>query len=348
MVKTQRLEWLEVMRGLAACWVLVHHAMQSAGHFLGLNIDNASGRLLGNGYLGVDFFFVLSGFIIAFATRRLLVRGGGVGDYFQARLLRIYVPYLPVGIGMYLLYLALPAMSEGGRTPGFLTSMTLLPSDSPAALSVAWTLVHEMIFYVAFSLVFVSRRVLWIALALWAIAIGLAWFLGGEYSRAWNYFLSPLNLYFLLGVLIHKASRHVRLGGGVVVLLALVGASIVGIQAWQMTPDRGWVGVGFGLLVLAAASPASGRLAPARLLVMIGAASYAIYLVHNPLLSIAARVAARVDLDGVEGLIAISTAALLGGLLYWRLYEQPALAAIRRWIDSRRAWQCATVSDRAR
>ena len=68
-------------------------------------------------------------------------------DYFHARLIRIYVPYLPVGIGMYLVDMLLPGLSESDRSPGLLTSFTLLPSNSPPALSVAWTLVHELIFY---------------------------------------------------------------------------------------------------------------------------------------------------------------------------------------------------------
>lgn len=130
----RKLEWLEVMRGGAALWVLLHHAKQSVDHFVA---DMGAQPWFEHGYLGVDFFFVLSGFIIAFASHRLALRGGGLRDYASARLIRIYVPYLPIGIAMYLLYLLLPGLSEGGRTPSLLTSLTLLPDNHPPALSVA-------------------------------------------------------------------------------------------------------------------------------------------------------------------------------------------------------------------
>lgn len=150
----RKLEWLEVMRGGAALWVLLHHSKQSVDYFVS---DMGLQPWFANGYLGVDFFFVLSGFIIAFAAHRLLQRGGGLRDYATARIIRIYVPYLPIGIAIYLLYLLLPGLSEAARSPSLLTSLTLLPDNRPPALSVVWTLVHEMTFYALYALLFVQR-----------------------------------------------------------------------------------------------------------------------------------------------------------------------------------------------
>ena len=99
MAADRKLEWLEAMRGLAALWVVLHHAGLSVDHFVG---STGSQPWIDRGVLGVDFFFVLSGFIIAFASQRLAERGGGVKEYLTARLIRIYVPYLPIGIAMLL------------------------------------------------------------------------------------------------------------------------------------------------------------------------------------------------------------------------------------------------------
>lgn len=237
---------------------------------------------------------------------------------------------------MYLLYLVLPGLSEGGRSPGLLTSVALLPTNSPPALSVAWTLVHEMIFYLVFALRFMSRKALWVALALWGAAIGLAWGMEVEHGRALQYILSPLNLCFLLGVLIHALVNRVQVSRHRSLLLAVLGGSLVVFQAAQPEPVRAWVAVGFGLLVLAAATSASTRGGPARFLVIVGTASYSIYLVHNPLLSLAARVADRIGLDGSPAFVAISSAALAGGLVYWFVYERTMLRLVRRWIGGRR------------
>ena len=210
-VRLRKMEWLEAMRGFAAIWVLLHHAKQSVDHFVG---DMGARPLLGNGYLGVDFFFVLSGFIIAFASHRLASRGGGLREYAQARLMRIYIPYLPVGVGIFALYLVLPGLSEGGRAPGALTSFTLVPSNHPPALSVAWTLVHEMIFYAISALRFVHRGLFRGVFALWVTCILVVAAMDIELPLAARYFLSPLNLCFVLGVAVFHANARVRGGGG--------------------------------------------------------------------------------------------------------------------------------------
>ena len=193
-MRDRKFEWLEVMRGLAAVWVLLHHASQSVTHFVG---SIGVVPMITNGYLGVDFFFVLSGFIIASSSRGILDKGGGVRDYVWARAIRIYVPYLPVGLGLYLLYLALPGLSQGDRSPSLFTSVSLLPSNDPPALSVAWTLVHEMVFYAIFSVWFYSKRVLWALLLVWALCILVVWQINFELGRFWSYFLSPLKIIYL-------------------------------------------------------------------------------------------------------------------------------------------------------
>jgi hypothetical protein len=328
----RKFEWLEVLRGFAALWVLLHHGLQSVNHFLQ---PHGHSPLVANGYLGVDFFFVLSGFIIAFSALRLSERGGGLPEYLQARLVRIYVPYLPVGVGMVVLYLMLPGLSEGGRTPSLLTSLTLLPTNSPPALSVAWTLVHEMVFYAVFSLWFLSRRLLWILMATWIASILFILANDVELTRFQRYFFSPLNLYFALGVGLMHLMQRITIGGGSALLLSVVGVFLVGYEAMDQKPDRLVVGIGFAFLVLAAASAAASSLNIWSWALKLGAASYAIYLVHNPVLSMAMRILKRVA-PGTSpwlGLLIIGSIALASGLLYWWLYERHAL----RWVRSRLA-----------
>lgn len=332
--RPQKMQGLEGMRAFAALWVLVHHGVQAIRSFMG---DTGPVPLLYNGYLGVSFFFILSGFIIAHSVTRLPATGAGLRHYALARMLRIYIPYLPVGVAMYLLYHLLPGLSQNTRDISALTSFTLLPSQGPPALSVAWTLVHEMIFYAVFALWFVSKRLLWAVLTLWGGIIVWGYFHAQPPTRLLGYGLSPLNLCFLLGVVLAQIKPVLPKGRIWVWMVAGAGAGCVLWQGLQLGPNQGLVAIGFGLVIMAAASP---HLADQRVpswVATLGAASYAIYLVHDPVLSITVRlVAATAPQIGVwPGFILISVTACLAGVLYWKAYETPALQAARRLIQHR-------------
>ena len=97
--------------------------------------------------------------------------------------------------------------------------MLLLPADQPPALSVAWTLVHELMFYVLFMLWFVSRRAFWGRLLVWVAAIVLTQASGG--ATGWlRYPLSVLNIEFMIGVLAAVAYRRGLFGQQAGMLIA--------------------------------------------------------------------------------------------------------------------------------
>lgn len=331
----KRIVWLEAMRALAALWVLLHHAVQEASS---VTADTGLVYLvLANGFLGVNLFFILSGFIIAMSCERLLDTGQGIKGYLRARLLRIYVPYLPVGIAMLALYSLFPGIrSNPQEVSGIWTSLTLIPTDLSPALSVAWTLVHELIFYALFCTIFVSRRLLCLGIALWTLAMGVVWHFQLELSPAAAYLLSPINLCFLLGVAAFYFNRlGVRPGWSLAALA--FGLIAVGSQAVTAQPLTSVASLGFVLLVLAAVSPELARFAPCGPLVALGTASYSIYLVHKPVLAAAARVvnAMSLTLSAPVLMLALALPALLSGLLYFYLYEQRAL----RFVHQRRRGQ---------
>ena len=327
MVKSKN-ELLEVMRGFAAVWVLFHHTYLATDHFVG---RLGPAPWLANGYLGVDFFFVLSGFIIALSSHRLAAEGKGLADYFQARAIRIYTPYLPVGLAMFMLYTLLPGISQGGRELSLWTSVTLLPADTPPALSVAWTLVHEVIFYLVFAVWFVSRKVFYGLASIWAITILTTLALDVHLTRFPRYFLSPLNLYFLLGIGVFLISQKVPPNGKTSLSLALLGVLLVSVQASLEVPDRVWVGLGFASIVFATTSPQWQNIRTARWILMLGTASYSIYLTHDPMLSLAVRVVTRVfpDLEPWTAYFPLAAIGLIAGLLYWALYERHAIRFLR-------------------
>lgn len=157
MAKTE-IRSLQIFRGLAALAVVAHHAAVSTEAFVG-SMPGIAQSVFGLGFLGVDFFFVLSGFIIMFAHMGDERSPAAVRRYAFKRLVRIFPSYLPISIALIALYAFMPGFSaSGGRDYSLVSSLLLLPADRPPALSVAWTLVHELMFYTVFLLFFVSRR----------------------------------------------------------------------------------------------------------------------------------------------------------------------------------------------
>ncbi len=333
-VHTARLEWLELMRGLAAVWVVLHHGVQSISAFIG---PMGGVHLLSNGYLGVNFFFILSGFIIAHSSRRLESRDGA-REYLRARIVRIYVPYLPVGVAVYVAYALLPNLSESERIPGLLTTLTLLPSGAPPALSVAWTLVHELIFYALFLLRFWSKPIFWLSMLAWMAAILVGALTDAAFGLTVQYFLSPLNANFAVGLTVYLVVNRKRLRPSIVAGAALSGVVLVGAQALKAAPDLVSVTAGFGLLVIAGASAPTGIAPQWKWTLTMGSASYALYLVHVPVHSLAVRALHHIvpDVGVWTAFTLISSVALCAGVVYWWVYERPALAMVRRVLRSKR------------
>jgi exopolysaccharide production protein ExoZ len=328
---------LQVSRCMAALAVVVHHASLSTNAFVG-DIPAAWLRLFDLGAYGVDFFFVLSGFIIMHAHLDEGDQISRIGPYFFKRLTRIFPAYWPVGLGLLALYAMLPDLSaSGGRTFSALSSVLLLPAEQPPALSVAWTLVHELIFYIIFILWFISRSAFWIGLLLWVTAIAVAQVGGG--AAGWlRYPLSILNIEFMIGVLAAMAYRRgmsrtiasilVATGGFLVVTMLLMLYSV------QLRGEaRLALALGLGMLMLGLALRERAQtIAWPALLLALGNASYSLYLVHSPLLSVTQRVAGKLGVNWPLGLVAGVLVSVVCGWLYYLAVERPVLAAVRRGL----------------
>lgn len=290
---TRTINSLQAGRGLAALAVVVHHSEQASRLTGGLSV-----RPLEFGYLGVDFFFVLSGFIIYHST---VGRERTLGQYTLARFRRVYLPYWPVGIAVALLYLAIPTV----HTWSWLPTLTLLPVDAQPALTVAWTLQHEVLFYLVFALFYYSG-LLPLGLLIWAIVI-----IGGLPHLPFR----TINLEFLFGIGACLLYRHklahpaLMLGAAATLLLYL------------FYPDRILIGASFALLIAPIAQMESrGRFNVPFWLILLGAASYSLYLVHYPVVAAVSRI-------GVPILPTAVAASLIAGFAYHFLVERHVIKA---------------------
>lgn len=342
---------VETARGVAACLVVFYHAARHVALGLG---EKPFGSLTQFGHAGVDFFFVLSGFIIVSAHRHDIGRPERLPGYLARRLLRVYPTYWAVCALVCAAALALPPLRAAlPSDPAVFAKALLLWPQDPAEvgalgspiLFVAWSLQYEMLFYGVFALFVVGPAWGLAALAaLGAVALGCAAAPQCGYPAR---FVSSVNL--------------VSFG------LGAAGALLAAHPSAQLRAPLRWAALGIGgFLALGAAEAAWGRdllpldrklayallsavaivgLAQAerrrlvalrsRSVALLGAASYALYLLHMPVLSALCKAALALGIAGDAALaasfVAIFAATLLCAVAFHRAVERPLL----RWLRAR-------------
>lgn len=182
LLKTKRhFEALDGLRGVAALVVVTFHFMEMA-------ISDYSKNFVGHGFLAVDFFFCLSGFVIGYAYDDRLGKMGVV-EFFKSRLIRLH-PLVVLGSVLGLFAFLFDPFAHFQHSYGagkvaliFITSLLLIPfpvmqertynlfSFNAPSWSLFWEYIAN-IFY-AFLLYRISRRSLWIFLGI--AAAWLTW-----------------------------------------------------------------------------------------------------------------------------------------------------------------------------
>ncbi|TPE53192.1 acyltransferase family protein [Amaricoccus solimangrovi] len=341
----ERLPGLDAGRALAAIGVVFFHANNYFLPVVAIPGEDA-GSFWRLGQHGVEFFFVLSGFLVLLRHRRG-DRGEAVAAAFllgrARRLLPLYWTVLAcVALGIALA----PAFGlhlGAGRLSAerLLASLVPLPGAEEPVLRVAWTLGREALFYMLFALVLLRParfRPLFLG---WMAASGLTVFMAPPAPL--DAVLSPFDLCFGLGML--AALARERLPAGAAAPLATLGLAIVLAGAAGEMTGPGWgeaarvaiFGPGSALLVLVLAM---ARRVP-RMLVALGRGSFAIYLVHGSALALVAPAARRLPgaaaLPPAAMLALLTGTAVAAGMLVHRLVEGPLVAAARARPSGRAA-----------
>lgn len=327
---------LQCGRFVAAMVVVIHHAALSTNAFVD-RIPAGAMTVLDHGYLGVDFFFVLSGFIIHFTMQQ---NPKPAGRFAYDRITRIMLPYWPVGIALALALTFLPGLSQGGRSWGWLSTLTLFPTEYKTSLNPAWSLQHEMVFYLLYAVLFYIRQIK-VGLAAWALAICAFMLLGAPTSPVMKLVFAPINLEFISGII----AAHVFMRDDRVSCPLSISAAVALLVAFGLTGERSdsWLfGLAIACLVpMLCNMERDGLIKIAPSLVWGGGASYSIYLVHDPVISACSRLLQATQLNWPIALI-ISTAMGAGvGALYFLVWERPVMGLAKRFRLSARQPQAA-------
>lgn len=338
-----RLASLDILRVVAALAVVAFHFLfrGAAGERM---IDVAYPTLAAlalPGYLGVNLFFLISGFVIAWSAEGR----DGIG-FAVARFARIYPgfvasmtitfvvllfaadPRWPVGVQQYLanLFVLSPALGQ------------------PFVDGVYWSIVLELVFY------------FWVALALllgvferWKLSLVAGWlvvcaanefFVGSGAARL--LFITEFGPWFAGGILVH----HVYSRGWSIAPAVLMAAAFA-LSCAMLPITAGWMqatygtSLGMGALVAAnvvihlllPAAIAMRRFVPASpLVIMLGGLTYPLYLLHQNIGYVAINALAPTLGASLAALAALALICLASWLV-WRFVETPGRRATVKFLS---------------
>ncbi len=360
-----QLRALTSFRFFACLAVFLHHcvdfsAAPGRAQHTGLN------RLLWEGWSGVSFFFVLSGFILAYnyADRLTSTSRPALRTFYVSRVARIYPLYL---LAFLIAALALAgqwgraglagvgtAVSQVTLTQAFLPIRDPFGSNHLAALGFdgpAWSLSCEAFFYLSFPfvmLVLVRRRsavLAAVAVAAWAWVLVLALHLPNSALSNWEmYIFPPIRLAeFVVGVcggllfLRHRdtlrGTRDWWTAAEVLALALLAAAVLCSSAAPPLTRFASYYLPFFGFIILVFAAE-RGRVSQAMRgsrMVFLGEISFAFYLLH--VLVFRAAVYLGLFTSGVATIVVLAgvfAVTLACSAAVFTAYEKPMRSHVRR------------------
>lgn len=369
----QKLLSLQAARGLAAIFVVAFHS-------LFINAKYVSGEsilpdIFVFGQTGVDLFFVISGFVMIVAFHNRLGDRGRVADFLKGRFFRIYPLYWVYFVALAAVYMFKPGLmnSSVSGEVDLLASFLLLPDETLPLLMVAWSLIHEVWFYLVFACILLLPASCCVrAFALWFLAIIAAAVLlpvpANPYLRIAAH---PFTLEFIMGAF--AGMTYLRLKGRSLGTL-VIGASslfvgLVGIAYAVRTEvvdgsdvigsislERAFaVGGSYTLVLLALALHERYQAwQMPRVLTALGDMSYSMYLSHVLTLSLLGRIWAGVGYTGQPFLgavgfwMAASAAVIAVSYLSYRLIERPLMQVFkaRTYVRTAHASRTSEEGDR--
>ncbi|WUT45556.1 acyltransferase [Streptomyces pseudovenezuelae] len=342
----RRLYAIDGIRLLAALMVAMHH-------YAGTNrVDQPGNRIWDRpvsdimptvfrfasyGWIGVEIFFVISGFVICMSCWGRTPR-----QFFTSRVIRLYPAYWFAIVFTTAVLVALPGVWDRLRTRDVLLNFTMLQSGSGVMNvdGVYWTLWSELRFYLLFLIVVWSgltyRKVV-VFCCVWGAAAMLAPIsklplleLVANPEGAW-YFIAGLALY-----LMHRFGQDLLLWG-ILAMAWLMGQRELGLRIDEVEHVSGWRGsvaifTVFLLVMVAVALGATDRVRW-KWLVTAGALTYPLYLMHYA----AGTVLINRLRDTMDARLLIASVIAGFMLLSWlvhRFVERPVARLLKRGLDT--------------
>lgn len=316
-------ELLDGLRGVAALLVVLHHVFEGYA-FAGAVNGVGDGTLthLNHGYLAVDFFFLLSGFVIGYAYDDRWQRGFTLGGFFRRRLIRLHPMVVLAAVVGLVCFLAQGCERwDGSSVPlsmamlALLAAMFMIPAWPGGPYEVrgngemfplngpAWSLFFEYIGNILYGLVVHRLPTRLLAAASVVLGVALVWMTAGDFvgtgmfGVGWT--LDGVNFWggltrmlfpYTLGMLMARRFRPVRIRGAfwiatVAMTLLFMVPYIPGKTpvCWNGVFEAACIIIVFPILLWIGASDRTAGKRQRAAYRFLGNLSYPLYIIHYPL-----------------------------------------------------------------
>jgi exopolysaccharide production protein ExoZ len=327
---------IQYLRAIAALMVVVFHGLWE--------LPDQYGKVLGSyplGGMGVELFFLISGFIMAVTALK-----GDVSpkQFMIKRAIRIVPLYWGVTLAVSAISVVAPTVfrtfkfSEGALVKSllFIPQYSITSPDHIWPLIIpGWTLNYEMFFYGIFAMVLflpkIYRLAALIVTMVWLVVVGV---ITGPFTDAVLItYTDPMLIEFAAGVIIGYLFMTDRIPKSVLAsaLMVAVGAGILSVRF-----DLAMSIPACCLIIIGVLNPAF-RDYKSSLFLLLGDASYSIYLVHLFSLGLLRTIWSKLfphigALSAVAFMVAAVVVSAAVGVAVHRLIERP----LTKWIGKRR------------
>lgn len=331
---------LHLLRVIAALGVVYFHITSEAG--LALDWDVGS--------RGVDVFFVISGFIIAY------IGTTKPEQFFVRRVIRVVPFYWAATVFVFAIVAAAPHLFRTTQAdPTHLAfSLFFIPREAPdggmwPTLVLGWSLNYEMFFYVLFAISLrISRRYAPAITCVWILAFMAAIHAFANGNQTLSFYAKPIVLEFCFGILVFYLFRWIeqhrdalaRVAVLKIALLIVFLGSLVAINVLEQylrdSISRALIaGIPSFFIVLSALllERIYGVVSKNKTIYLLGEASYIIYLVHPYIIYTVLRLAkldSTLSVPVITALILgliVLTSAISVAIHVW--FEKPVMAFLR-------------------
>ncbi len=349
-----RLEGLQVLRFAAAFLVLFGHLIHEGETFAFLPKGAEAAFAFLPWEAGVDIFFVISGFIMFFVSAEDFGKPGAQTSFLIRRIVRLVPLYwLFTGLMLVAIVLFPGRINVNALDPAqILASIVFLPWMNTEhliqpVLKLGWTLNYEMFFYALFSIALLFPRRIGVPglAALFTVLAGLHVFVPDEMVQI-RFWTNPLVLEFAVGMLIaYGFAKGWRLPQRLaiqVIALGIAGLAAAPFLMFESDFARPLLyGIPAALIVCGtAASGYMARGAVGRSAVLMGDASYALYLSHPFSVNLMALVFGKVALGWLFVPVTLGF-AIIGSVIAHVVLERP----LTRWLNARARARAAAKAE---